>query len=127
MEDDPAQRLAKANRVSIRAVLVSDQNVDVQSVLAKAGIFDPVAIPVLLGDKPDVPHGIFGDGVTPNLTGILEPDAPDALDARHAEPAPHEPGASKHASGTRRQPLPTANLPAAFGLKPMAPVRRRPT
>ena len=120
MEDDLAQRFAKANRVSIRAVLVSDQGVDIHAALAKAGIFEPVAIPVLLGDKPNLSSGILGDGITPNVTGMLEPDAPEA---RHVEPARPEPKASSFRK--RYQPPPTANLPAAFGLKPMAPVRKR--
>ena len=122
MEDDPAERMAKANRVSIRAVLVSDQSVDVQAALTKAGIFDPVAIPVVLGDTPDLPGGILGDGVTPNLIGVLEPDEPEAT---HAKPAHQETKSSKHGSRARRQLPATVNLPEAFGLKPMAPVRKR--
>ncbi len=124
MEDDLAQRFAKTNRVSIRAVLVTDQNADVQSVLTQAGIFDPAVIPVVLGDTPDLSGGILGDGVTPNLMGTLEQDAPNA---HQAEPAFNKPKASKKGFRARYQPPPTANLPAAFGLKPMAPVRRRPT
>lgn len=123
MEDDPAQRMAKANRVSIRAVLVTGQGVDIKAALAKAGIFDPIAIPVVLGDKPDLPNGILGDGVTPNLIGILEPDKPDAS---HSKPAPHKADSLQHDSHTQPQPPTTVNLPMAFGLQPMAPVRKRP-
>ena len=125
MEDDPADRMAKANRVSIRAVLVSHPGVDIQAALAKAGIFNPVAIPVRLGEQPDLSAGILGDGITPNLIGVLEPDQHDQPDARSAKPAPREAKALNR-SRTRHQPPRTANLPAAFGLKPMAPVRKRP-
>nr|WP_294555662.1 hypothetical protein [uncultured Rhodopila sp.] len=59
---------APANRVSVRALLAGDGE-DVTQALAQAGIFDPVAIPVQL----DPQGGFLGDGITPNLTGVLEP------------------------------------------------------
>ena len=101
--------------MSIRAVLAHDGE-DVTQALARAGIVDPVAIPV----QAEPVGGCLGDGITPNLTGVLEPDeaeedgpgiaavsAPPPLDAaRSARPA-------------------AAMLPAERGMQAFAPIRKR--
>jgi hypothetical protein len=110
--DNPLDALGTANRVSIRAVLVADGD-DVNQALAAAGIIDAVAIPVILGDNPDPEGGILGDGITPNLTGVLEPDDIDAT-AIMADDA----DSRSHTDATSR-------LPASGGMQPFAPVRRR--
>ena len=61
MTDDPVGSRAASNRVSIRAVLAFDGE-DVTQALNQAGIFDPVAVPVTLGDAEDPPGGILGTG-----------------------------------------------------------------
>jgi len=68
--------LQKANRLSLRCVLVTG-GADPGPALAAAGIFDPVAIPVVFGDGPGLSGGILGDGRTPNLVGTLEFDQPE--------------------------------------------------
>ncbi|MEA2787598.1 MAG: hypothetical protein QOG73_4 [Acetobacteraceae bacterium] len=66
-------RLSSFNRVSLRAVLVTNGQ-DPSVALAAAGIFDPIAVTVVLGDGPTISGAVLGDVVTPNLTGVLEPD-----------------------------------------------------
>jgi hypothetical protein len=118
MNDDPTNRLAMTDRVSIRAVLVRDGD-DVNRALALAGIVDPVAIPVLTGEDGDAFPGLLGDGITPNLTGVLEPD-----DADDVGPAPVITAASDPADRPAAPPR-TEMLPARHGMQPLAPVRRR--
>jgi hypothetical protein len=66
------------NRISIRAVFAAEGE-DVAEALTRAGILNPVAIPVLLDQEDAHPVGILlGDGITPNLTGVLELDDDDA-------------------------------------------------
>ena len=77
MTDGPADQLAAMNRVSIRAVLAA-KGEDVTEALMRAGIINPVAIPVVLGDDAHAVGGLLGDGITPNLTGVLELDSDDA-------------------------------------------------
>jgi hypothetical protein len=133
MSDNPLGRIPSFDRVSIRAVLVRDGE-DPTQALAAAGIVDPVALPVVLGEgAPDVS---FGDGFTPNLTAVLELDAPDD-DLASAKPIPSASGlgvpANQARSGRNGTPTPRSaatNLPTAYGLQPLAPVdkpsRRRP-
>ncbi len=121
MSDDPAQRLAAANRLSIRAVLDTGQG-DIQSALTKAGIFEPVAIPVWVGDDPRQQGGFLGDGITPNVTATLEPDEPDAFYSDQAFEPPPQPASQAEAAAPG-----TTTLPAAFGMRPMAPVRKPAT
>ena len=71
MSDNPLDRIASFDRVSIRAVVVSDDE-DPSQALSEAGIFDPISLPVVFGE--DQPDFSFGDGITPNLTAVLEPD-----------------------------------------------------
>ncbi len=71
MSNNPLDRLPAYDRVSIRAVLVQDGE-DPSAALAEAGIFDPIAIPVMLGDGADLSGTLLGDGITPNLMAVLE-------------------------------------------------------
>ncbi|MGD0106504.1 MAG: hypothetical protein ABSC06_21060 [Rhodopila sp.] len=120
MSDAPTDRLAAANRVSIRAVLVR-QGEDASAALAKASIIDAVAIPVVVGDDVDLPGGIFGDGRTPNLTALLETEREDEFeDQAGTEPGPAR---STGEADPPSEPV-TTMLPAAFGMRPLAPVRR---
>ncbi len=121
MNDNPLDRIASFDRVSIRAVIVSDDE-DPSQALSEAGIFDPISLPVVFGE--DQPDFSFGDGITPNLTGVLEPDQevdefdstdqPSGIQRGSAQSGPYQ--------QTRRA---TATLPAAYGAQPLAPVRQR--
>ena len=73
MADNPMLNGKAFDRISIRSVLARDGE-DVTQALMQAGIFDPIAVPVVLGEAADPAGGILGDGITPNLTGVLEPD-----------------------------------------------------
>lgn len=59
-----------AQRLSLRAVLTSGQ-ADVSQALDQAGLFEPVSVPVLVGDQPEN-GAILGDGITPNIQVVLE-------------------------------------------------------
>jgi hypothetical protein len=123
MSDNPLDRIPSHDRVSLRAVLVKDGE-DPGPALAAAGIFDPVALPVTFGE-PDIG---FGDGITPNLTAVLEthPGPGDVLvPASGARPASAEAQSGAAASGFDDRPgePATINLPAAYGMQPLAPVR----
>jgi len=85
MAESVTDRLTAMNRVSIRAVLAAEGE-DVAAALARAGIVNPVAIPVLLGEDAPAAGTVLGDGITPNLTGVLEPDAEDAADRQGMRP-----------------------------------------
>jgi hypothetical protein len=101
---------------------------------AAADIVDPIALPIVFGEGP--PDRSFGDGFTPNVVAVLEYDQPEADDSdsasedhgspsdAHASSAGAQPGApgsaSDDASPSRSA---TTNLPAAYGMQPLAPVR----
>jgi hypothetical protein len=124
MSDNPLDRIPSHDRVSLRAVVVGDGE-DPGPAVAAAGIFDPIALPVVFGE-PDIG---FGDGITPNLTAVLEfhPAAgDDVAPASGAPPASAEPQGGVAGDDRNDRPggaAPT-NLPAAFGTRPLAPVRR---
>jgi hypothetical protein len=122
MSDDPMDNLPAFNRVSIRAVLVEDGE-DPSHALAEAGFAEAVAIPVVLGEDLDLSGGILGNGITPNLIAMLETEIED--DEHGAAPGctPGQVQATSEAPPTSR--LATTNLPAAFGVQPLAPVRKR--
>lgn len=122
MSDDPMDKLPTFNRVSIRAVLV-EEGEDPSPALAQVGFAEAVAIPVVLGEDLDLSSGILGDGITPNLTAVMEAEIED--DEANAAPA-SPPGQAQAAPDPQpRSQLITTNLPAAFGVQPLAPVRRR--
>ena len=108
------------DRVSIRAVLVREGE-DPSAALAAAGIFDPIAIPVIIGEDPQLSGGILGDGITPNLIAVLETthEAPDGP-SRYTPPAPSR----RNADDAQPARTETIMRPPAFGRQPLAPVRR---
>ncbi len=117
MAGDFSDRLAAANRVSIRAVMAS-QVQDMRQALLDSDILDPVTIPFALDDgAPDSAAGL-GDGMTPNLQAILE--------MGEAEP----PDSDEWPQDVPAQPLQTPSAattttPAAYGQRALAPIRRR--
>jgi hypothetical protein len=118
--DSPLDQLPAHDRVSIRAVLVREGE-DPGPALAAAGIVDPVAVPVVVGEQPDLSGGILGDGVTGNLTGVLETEPGEAFDV--------SPGTQPGSARAAREALPwsgqdTSMLPAAYGMQPLAPLRK---
>lgn len=118
MRDNPLDRLPDFDRVSIAAVLVCGDE-DPTAALAEAGIFDLVAIPVVIGDDAGLAGGILGDGLTPNLTGVLETVYEDIADPSFSM----QPDQTASRSGAA-QPG-TTMLPAAFGRPAFAPIRRQ--
>jgi hypothetical protein len=70
------------------------------------------------------PDFSFGDGITPNLTAVLESDQEvDEVDSTD-QPAGIQRGPAQ--SGPCQQTRPAiATLPAAYGAQPLAPVRQR--
>jgi hypothetical protein len=121
MSDNPLDRIPSFDRVSIRAVVVSDGE-DPSHALAEAGIFDPISLPVVFGENQ--PDFRFGVGITPNLTAVLESDqevdefdSTDQLAGIQSGPAESQPSQQTRPA--------TATLPAAYGAQPLAPVRPR--
>ena len=97
MSDNPLDRIPAYNRVSIRAALVHGDE-DPGPALAAAGIVASIAIPVVMGEDIDLPGGILGDGITPNLMAVLETEQPDDFDPS-SNTAASQPAAA--AFGTR--------------------------
>jgi hypothetical protein len=120
MSDNPLDKIPQHNRVSIRAVLVRDGE-DADAALAKAGFVNAVAIPVMVGEEMDLSGGILGNGVTPNLTAVLETEAEETFDApQYTQRGPE----ASAAGGAPPVESGTTTLPAAFGMRPLAPVRK---
>jgi hypothetical protein len=117
---NPMDKLPAHNRVSIRAVLVHEGE-DPSAALAEAGFVNAVAIPVVLGEQPDLSGGILGDGITPNLTAVLETEQEDASDLSFGT----QPRSARAAPGASPPSGPaTTTLPPAYGMQPLSPVRR---
>jgi len=113
-DDGAADRLTKANRVSIRAVLVPAGQ-DIAAAVAKVGIFDPISIPFVFADGSVNTGAILGDGRTPNLVATLEWDknnlfdpAPAASEADFSQLRDDGPRQGPAASGT-------TTMPASYG------------
>jgi hypothetical protein len=120
MSDDPLGRIASHDRVSIRAVLARNGE-DPSAALARAGIIDAVALPVVVGEDADLPGGILGDGITPNVTAVLETEAQEGFESSAGGgAAPAQPALD----AARPFGLVTATLPAAYGMRSFAPVRK---
>jgi hypothetical protein len=117
MSDNPLDRIPRFDRVSIRAVLVNEGE-DASQALSDAGIHDPVAIPVVFGeDRPDI---TFGDGITPNLTAVLETEQEEEV---FDFPPPR--AVSSRTSPAQQAGSATTALPPAYGVRSLAPVRPR--
>jgi hypothetical protein len=119
MSDSSLDKVPAHNRVSIRAVLVHEGE-DASAALAEAGFAETITVPVVLGEQLDLPGGILGNGITPNVTAVLETEQEDG------------PGGSLGVPANARQPERedvgpsgpvTTMLPPAFGMQPLAPVR----
>ncbi|HET6609037.1 MAG TPA: hypothetical protein VFG62_20350 [Rhodopila sp.] len=83
-DDDTLPMIPSFDRVSIPAILLLHG--DVPQAARSAGIHEPVEIPAILGDDAGI---MLGDGFTPNLTGVFEPEetGDGDFDERHsAEP-----------------------------------------
>ena len=119
--DEPMDRVSAANRLSIRAILVS-QGEDPTAALAAAGIVNAVAIPVVVGEELDLSRGILGNGRTPNLIAVLETEQDEEFGASVGKQQKSVRPAADAAQSTG--PV-TVNLPAAFGIQPIAPGRTR--
>jgi hypothetical protein len=126
MSDNPLDRMPSFDRVSIRAVLV-DEGEDPGAALAEAGFAEVITIPVVLGEAADPSGGILGDGITPNLAAVLETEQEDGFDPA-ADPrcvlARAVPVRSVSAAEEPSESA-TTNLPPAFGLQPLAPIRKQ--
>jgi hypothetical protein len=119
MSDNATDKLSTVNRVSIRAVLVNEGE-DPSAALAEAGFVETISIPVVLGEELDLSGGILGNGMTPNLTAVLETEQPDGSDASSGT----QPGSARTAPDVTPDAGPVATmLPAAYGIQPLAPVR----
>jgi len=121
--EDAAQRLLQSERVTVKAVMVADDEDPAPHLLA-AGIVEPVSIPFAFDDDGATPASM-GDGWTPGVTGILEFDDEGGADSPPFDAA-EENLPSTQDDGEPEEPRErTANLPGAFGMSPMAPVWRR--
>jgi hypothetical protein len=116
MSDNPMDRISAVDRVSIRAVLVHEGE-DPSAALAEAGFANAIAVPVLLGEEADLSGGILGNGITPNLTAVLETEEQEDMVATTQSGSV---GAASDAA--EPQAAVTTTLPAAFGMQPLAPV-----
>jgi len=122
MSDDPMDGMPAANRLSLRAVLVAEGE-DATAALAQAGLIDAVKLPAVLGDIVALSGGILGDGLTPNVTAVLETEQQEEWNS-----SPDMPPGSATSQAAAAQPsraATTTTLPAAYGMQPLAPVRSR--
>jgi hypothetical protein len=121
MSDNPMDSLPAYNRVSIRAVLVTDGQ-DPRAALAEAGIFDPVEVAVVIGDDLSLSDGLLGDAITQNLTAVLEPDEADDWGSS----ASVRPGQTSASATPHRPEKPAVATPETeFGRRPFAPAAAR--
>ena len=121
MSDDPLDRIPAFDRISVPAVLVQDGE-DADAALNDAGIPDPVAIPVLIGEVSGPFDGSADHQIERGLTGAFEVTVDDWPSA----PAPSVTDRFlEHDSYKELAPRRTANLPDAFGSRPIAPIRIR--
>jgi hypothetical protein len=119
MSDNPVDKLPAHNRVSIRAVLVHEGE-DASAALAEAGFADTISVPAVLGEHSDLSGGILGNGITPNLTVVLETTQED--ESGESPGAQTDPGQPERRDVGPSGPV-TTMLPPAFGMQPLAPVR----
>ena len=121
MSDDLSDRLWRADSVAIRAVVVPD-NQDPTTILAQHGIFEPVAVPFMFDDGTSGAEALMGDGVQGGLRATLVMDQPDVPGGNDNSQQADQSQQSDPDQGS--PPSRTAMLPEAYGMKPMAPVRR---
>ena len=116
MNDDPIDCVPSFDRVSVAAVLVREGE-DATSALSDAGIIDPIVVEVMFDDGQQMPPDPFGGGITANLTAVLEMEQTDQRPDEQSSRGATGNVAIRGPSGT------SANLPPAFGGRPLAPVR----
>jgi hypothetical protein len=121
MSDNPLDRIPSFDRVSIPAVVVSDDQ-DPSEALLELGIFEPISLQIVMGEDP--PDFSFGDGITPNLAAVLEMD-PDADESDYTDQHAGMQLGSPESGPSQQTRAATATLPAAYGARPLAPVRPR--
>jgi hypothetical protein len=86
-DDDPLSQILAHDRVSIPAILIVDGDDSVASPV-DAGIYDPVTIPVTIGDDSTV---MLGDCFTESITAVFTPDDDGMDDLDDAWPDRHDP------------------------------------
>lgn len=124
MNNTPLDTVPAHNRISVRAVLVHEGE-DPSAALAAAGLVNAISVPVVLGEAWDPPAGVLGNGITPNLSAVLEMSPADSFGAAPVTQSVPAVSGSGSGSGTTPAPGPVARtLPAAFGTQPLAPVRQ---
>jgi hypothetical protein len=123
MSDNPMDRLSPHDRVSVRAVLAHEGE-DPTAALAAAGIVDAIVVPVAMGEDLDLSGGILGNGITPNLTAVLETEQQDDSfdDGAGSQRGSTQPSAQPSTRATPSSAPVTTMLPAEYGVKPLAPV-----
>jgi hypothetical protein len=121
MTDNPMDSLSTFDLISIRAVLVHDGE-DPSDAVSEAGIYDPIEVPVMMGEDMSLAEGGIGDGITPNLSAVLETEQWDIF-ASSSQSRPRDTGGTSGSAQPAQSG--TTTLPAAYGIQPLAPVRRR--
>jgi hypothetical protein len=120
MNGTPLDGIPAYNRVSIRAVLVHDGE-DPGPALAAAGIVNPIAIPVVMGEDLDLSGGMPGNGITPNLIAVLETEEQEDFEYSPANRS----GLTGSQPDAARPVRPfTTTAPPAFGMRSFAPIGR---
>jgi hypothetical protein len=117
--DDAATRLMKANRLSVRAVVVPHGRSAARA-LVENGIYDPVAIPLTFADELSA-NGL-GGGWDPTVIATLEPDDGGSSASTSGMSLPTS---ALPEDADRAAPPPTAAPSAVFGANSLAPVRKR--
>ncbi len=102
--NDPASRLTRANRLSVRAVVVP-HGWSAAKALVENGIYDPVAIPLTFADELSANDAVLGGGWDPAVIATLEPDD-TGLSA--STPGPSQTASDPH--GGRRPGLAGATI-----------------
>jgi hypothetical protein len=118
---DTANRLTKANRLSVRAVVVPHGRKAAKA-LMENGIYDPVAIPLTFAEELSAGGASSGGGWDPALIATLEPDDTGSL-ASTSELS--RPVSAFPEDADRATPRPTATPSGEFGTFSLAPVRKR--
>ena len=120
--NDPASRLTKANRLSVRAVVVP-HGWSAAKALVENGIYDPVAIPLTFADELSANGAGLGGGWDPAVIATLEPDD-TGLSA--STPGPSQTASDPTEDADRASPAPPSTSGGVFGTNSLAPVRKRP-
>ncbi len=119
---DPAQRLLESERISIKAVLV-EAGEDPMPLLREAGITEILSLPVAL-DADSGTASALADGWGSSITATWEPDQDEEADFP-TDADPQDTASDDSAShADPATPSRAINLPAAFGMRPMAPIDR---